>query len=138
MSRSTSPTARLLTKVPRAKGTLMANERAAGIEFAAEWNALEREERRQIRRLVRVGRPQESQPHAQLAVQFAAYQRSRAWFRYFWLWIVPLTVAAVISGSTIHPIVIGLVLGAAASALMVRRNFRRVESINGEFFAGSQ
>jgi hypothetical protein len=127
---STTPSARLLTKAPAARDTRMSKRPAVDAAFAASWNALDRDDRRQIRRLVRIGRPKETRGDAELALGFAAYQRSRPWYRLFWLWIVPLTLAGVVAGMNTHPIVIGLVLGAAASAVMVRRNFRRAESIN--------
>jgi xanthine/uracil permease len=42
----------------------------------------------------------------------------------------------VIASANLHPIVIGIVLGAVVSAVMVRRNFTRVERINAELLAG--
>ena len=105
--------------------------------FAAEWNALDKPTRRQIRRLVRIGRPQENADDARMAVGFAAYQRSRAWFRFFWLWFTPLMVAGVIAGFAVHPIIIGMVLAAAGNAYLVRRAFKKTDWLNEPLLAGS-
>ena len=99
--------------------------------FAAEWNALDKPTRRQVRRLVRIGRPQEN------AVGFAAYQRSRPWFRFFWLWFTPLMVAGVIAGFAVHPIIIGMVFAAAGNAYLVRRAFKKTEWLNEPLLDGS-
>jgi hypothetical protein len=99
-------------------------------DFANEWNETDKYKRRQIRRLVRIGRPQENSADARLGVGFAAYQRSRPWYRYFWYWLVPLTAAGVVAGFAIHPIVIGMVMAAAANALIVRRAFKKAEWLN--------
>ncbi len=101
--------------------------------FIKRWNGTLAPERRQIRRLVRIGRPVESTEQAELAVGFSEYQRSRPWWRYFWLWFVPAVLVAMLAAVNIHPIVIGIVLGAAASVIMVRRNFTRVRKINRAF-----
>jgi hypothetical protein len=101
--------------------------------FIATWNALPKAERRQIRRLVRIGRPVEHEDQAPLAVGFADYQASRPWWRYYWFWLVPAVVIALIAAVNIHPIVIGIVLGGMATAIMIRRNFKRVRVINAEF-----
>ncbi|MSZ93736.1 MAG: hypothetical protein F2584_06595 [Actinobacteria bacterium] len=105
--------------------------------FAAEWNALDKPTRRQIRRLVRIGRPQENADDARMAVGFATYQRSRAWFRFFWLWFTPLMVAGVIAGFAVHPIIIGMVLAAAGNAYLVRRAFKKTDWLNEPLLAGS-
>jgi hypothetical protein len=99
-------------------------------DFATEWNEADKIKRRQIRRLVRIGRPQENAADAHLAVGFAAYQRSRPWYRLFWFWFIPVVVAGVIAGFAIHPIVIGMVLAVAANALIVRRAFKKAEWLN--------
>ena len=138
MSNSARVSGRLLEAAPPASRRSRKQTTSVDVtDLASQWNDLQRGERRQIRRLVRIGQPQESREDAELAVQFAAFQRSRAWFRFFWLWIVPLTVAGVIAGFGIHPLVIGLVLGAAVSALMVRRNFTRVEKVNAKLLGSS-
>jgi hypothetical protein len=131
MARTTT-TGKLLTKAPSAKQSKMAKAPAVDTDFAAEWNSLDKPERRQIRRLVRIGRPQESAEHARLAVAFAAYQRTRAWYRFFYLWLAPLAVAGLIAGLNLHPILIGMVLGGLAMAYMSRRNYKRAEKINAE------
>lgn len=140
----TNTSGKVLTTAPSAKATRAEKKRQAATasvspefaEFAGTWNELEKDRRRQIRRLIRIGQPQESVADAELAIGFATYQRTRPWFRFFWLWIVPLTIAGIMAGANVHAIVIGLVLGAAASAALVRRNFKRVEKVNAELLAG--
>ena len=99
--------------------------------FTGEWNGLDKLRRRQIRRLVRIGREQESVADARLAVGFADYQRSRPWYRFFWLWFPVIVVAGVIAGFALHPIILGMVLAVAANAILVRRSFKRAEWVNG-------
>ena len=99
-------------------------------DFAAQWNGLDKGSRRQIRRLIRVGRPQESAENARFAVRFADYQRTRPWSRYFWLWLLPLFVGGFYAGAQIHPIVIGIVGGLAANAVLVRWNYSRTAKVN--------
>lgn len=137
MARTTT-TGKLLTKAPGAKQSKMTKAPAVAADFAAEWNSLDKAERRQIRRLVRIGRPQETVAEARLGVAFAAYQRSRAWYRFFYLWMVPITVAGLVAGLNLHPLVIGMVLGAAAVAYMSRRNFKRADTINAPVLAGER
>ena len=98
--------------------------------FAAEWNGLDKPTRRQIRRLVRIGRQQENATDARLAVGFAAYQRTRPWYRLFWLWFVPMIIAGTIAGFALHPILIGVVLAVAGNAILVRRNFKKADWLN--------
>lgn len=105
-------------------------------QFAAEWNALDKPTRRQVRRLVRIGRQQETAEDARLAVGFAAYQRTRPWYRYFWFWIVPLLVAGVIAGFALHPILIGVVLAVCGNAVLVRRGFSKAEWLNEPLLGG--
>lgn len=88
--------------------------------------------RKQIRRLVRNGRPQETLTDARLASGFAAYQRSRAWYRWFWAWFPLLVVAALFAASLVHPVVLGIVLALGGNALLVRRSFRRTDLVNAE------
>jgi ferric-dicitrate binding protein FerR (iron transport regulator) len=104
-------------------------------QFAQRWNALNKVHRRQIRRLARIGRAQENSADAQLAVVFAAFQQSRSWYRRFWLWFPVLVVAGVIAGLAIHPLIVGIVVGFAANALFVRRNYSRVAIVNAELLA---
>lgn len=113
-------------------GRVMASTDGVDAAFIAEWNALDKQHRRQVRRLVRIGRAQENADDARLAVGFAAYQRTRGWYRNFWLWFVPLIVAGVIAGLSVHPILLGMVLAAAGNALLVRRAFKRAEWVNEE------
>jgi hypothetical protein len=132
----TRTTGKLLTKAPSAKESKMATGPVVDEAFATRWNALEKSERRQIRRLVRIGLPQPTPEAAELAVGFAAYQRTRPWFRYFWLWIWPLAIAALIAAANLHPIVMGLVLGAVVVSFMSRRNFKRAEKVNAPVLTG--
>lgn len=106
------------------------------VEFVEQWNAADPAVRRQVRRLVRVGRPAPDAEQAELAVGFGAYQRSRPWFRLFWLWFPVAVVIALLCAMALHPIVLGIVLGLAVNALLVRRNFRRVEKVNDEVLTG--
>ncbi len=138
MSNSSRASGRLLEATPPSSTRRLKRSASVDVtDLASQWNDLEKGERRQIRRLVRIGQPQENSENAELAVRFAAFQRSRPWFRFFWLWIVPLTIAGTIAGGSIHPLVVGLVLGAAVSAVMVRRNFKRVEKVNAELLGSS-
>ncbi|MFM8862154.1 MAG: hypothetical protein ACKOIA_06845 [Acidimicrobiia bacterium] len=104
----------------------------AGVDaaFVAQWNALDKQHRRQVRRLVRIGREQENVADARLAVGFAAYQRTRPWFRFFWLWFPVLSVAGIVAGLALHPIVFGMILAVLGNALLVRRAFRRADWVN--------
>src|SRR6188472_4044445 len=131
MSSTTKRAGKVLSKTPGAKESKMAATKVVDEAFAATWNSLEKDERRQIRRLVRIGQPQEAPAEAELAIGFAAYQRTRPWFRFFWLWLVPLAVAGLIAGANLHPILIGIVFGFVAVSIMARRNFKRVEKVNG-------
>lgn len=100
------------------------------LAFINEWNSLEKLRRRQIRRLVRIGKEQENVADAKLAVQFAAYQRSRTWYTRFWFWFVPLVVAGIIAGLALHPIILGMIFAGAGNALLVRRAFKRADWVN--------
>jgi len=98
--------------------------------FVSAWRALDSGERRRIRRLVRVGRPVTDRENAAVAVAYARYQRSRPWWRLFWLWFLPGLLFAIGVAVTIHPIVIGVVLAFAGQAILVRRNTGRAEAVN--------
>lgn len=107
-----------------------------GDDFVAGWNALPRQQRLRVRRLVRLGRPLDDGPEAALAVAYARFQRSRAWARTFWIWFVPGVVLALAVASSIHPILIGVVLALAAQAVFTHRNLRRAERVNGLLLDG--
>ena len=94
--------------------------------FADEWNALPFADRRRLGRLVRIGRLPEDPEEARLATEFAAFQRTRMWWRYFWVWFVPGLVLALGVAAVIHPIVIGIVLASAGQAVLTRRNATRI------------
>ncbi len=102
----------------------------AAPSFAEAWNSMDKARRRQIRRLVRIGRPQQEAADVGLATAFADYQRTRPWYRLFWLWFVPVVIGGLMAAAMIHPIVIGMVLAAAGNAVLVHRNFTRVEKVN--------
>ncbi|HEY5153456.1 MAG TPA: hypothetical protein VIJ47_01910 [Acidimicrobiales bacterium] len=109
---------------------MRAKPRAAHADFIEAWNNADRTDRRRVRRVVRVGRPVETAEDAQLAVGYAAFQRSRAWFRYFWFWFVPATLVAMFAALNIHPIVVGIVLAMAGNGLLLRWNIRRADKVN--------
>ena len=96
--------------------------------FADDWNALPFAERRRLRRLVRLGRLPDDPADAELAMAFAAHQRTRLWWRLFWLWFVPGLVLALGVALLIHPIVIGIVLASAGQALLTRHNATKIAS----------
>ena len=98
--------------------------------FVEEWNSLDRNDRRRIRRLARIGRPQESPDDARLGLGFVEHQRGRPWFRYFWWGFAPLVLIALFAAFMIHPIVVGIVGGLAANWVVVRRNYGRFERVN--------
>ena len=128
---------KLLKSSKPAKPAKDSKASAADPDFAAEWNAADKSERRQIRRLVRIGRPQQTEADAKLAVGFAAYQRTRPWYRFFWLWFVPVVIGGVGAGFATHPIVIGMVAAVAVNALLVRRAFRRTDIVNRPVLEGT-
>jgi hypothetical protein len=99
-------------------------------DFLTAWRALPRADRLRIRRLVRLGRPLASREESQLAAGYAAFQRSRIWFRLFWLWFVPGLFLALGVATQIHPLMIGVVLAFAAQAVYTHRNLGRVEAVN--------
>jgi hypothetical protein len=105
-------------------------------DLAAEWNELPKRHRKGIRRLTRLGRPQVDAHDAELAIRFATFQRTRGWYRYFWLWFVPLMLGGLTAGAALHPVVIGMVLAAGFTALWARRGYRLVEQINGPVLVG--
>ena len=101
-----------------------------GERFEQAWNGLPRADRLRLRRLVRMGRPLEDEREAAVAVAYARFQRTRIWIRLFWWWFVPGLVLAVGLATSIHPIVIGVVLALGAQAVYTRRNLHRTEQIN--------
>lgn len=129
---------RTSSEAPSARASKGAGATRPGVDpgFAAEWNALDKPTRRQVRRLVRIGRQQENAADARMAVGFAAYQRTRPWYRFFWLWITPLFVAGVIAGFALHPILIGIVLAVCGNAILVRRGFSRADWLNEPLLEG--
>jgi hypothetical protein len=100
--------------------------------LTAEWNELPKRHRKGIRRLTRLCRPQLDQHDAEMAVAFAAFQRNRAWYRFFWLWFAPLMVGVLVAAAAIGPLAVGVVLGAGFFAVWARRGYRQVEQINAK------
>jgi hypothetical protein len=94
-------------------------------EFVTGWNALDRSKRKQLRRLVRLGRPIDDPELDRLAPGYAAYQRSRLWMRLFWIWFVPGVLLALSIASQVHPVLVGAVMAMAAQAVFTNRNLRR-------------
>lgn len=101
-----------------------------GDEFVRQWNALDVKDRRRVRRLVKLGRPLEDAEEAALAIAYGRFQLSRTWMRFFWLWFIPGVVLAIGIATSIHPLLIGVVLALSAQAFATRRNLRRVEQVN--------
>ena len=134
---SSSNNGKLLKSAKPAKSARVSKASAVDPDFAGRWNATDKSERRQIRRLVRIGRPQETEADARLAVGFAAYQRTRPWYRFFWLWFVPIIIGGLGASFATHPIVIGMVAGVAINALLVRRAFRRTDIVNAPVLEGT-
>lgn len=102
--------------------------------FAERWNGLDARERRRIRRLVRIGRPGADAADAELAVGFARYQRNRKLWRWFWAWFSVAMVLALVTASTIHPLVIGVVLAIGGQTVLAWWNYRRAERVNAALF----
>jgi hypothetical protein len=134
---SSSNTGKVLKSSKPAKPAKVSASSAVDPDFAGRWNATDKSKRRQIRRLVRIGRPQETEADARLAVGFAAYQRTRPWYRFFWLWFVPIIIGGFGASFATHPIVIGMVAGVAVNALLVRRAFRRTGIVNAPMLEGT-
>lgn len=126
-----------VTKTRKAKTPAPVPVAPEHAEFAAVWNALSKERRRQVTALVRIGRPQETREDAELAVSYALYQRSRAWFRYFWPALVVLGLIGLLAAANVHPIAVGVVLGLAGGAVIMHRNCKRVEKINAPILDGA-
>lgn len=104
--------------------------------FVDRWNSLDKDHRKQIRRLVRVGRPQENPADAALAVGFADHQRTRLWYRLFWLWFPVLVLGGLYAAMSMHPLVVGMMLAVAANAFLVRWNFARTAKVNAGLLGG--
>lgn len=100
-----------------------------GQEFFDAWHALDATAQRRIRRLVKIGRPVEP-AEALLAVGYARFQAKRPWQRFFWFWFVPGLLLALGIGITIHPVVVGLVIGMAVVGARTHVNLTRAEAIN--------
>lgn len=100
-----------------------------GADFVRQWNALDRRDRKRLRRLVRLGRPVDDPTEAALATAYARFQRTRIWAQLFWLWFVPGVVLALGVATQIHPLVVGVVLAMAAQAVYARRNLKRAAAL---------
>jgi hypothetical protein len=104
----------------------MAISGAAQPEFIAEWNDSERGRRRRVRQFARLGRLPEDASDAALAVGYAQYQLTRVQHRTFWFWLVPSVIVLAGLVSTIHPVLVGIVIGLGVYAVYVHRNFNRL------------
>jgi hypothetical protein len=93
--------------------------------FPLEWNALARNERLRIRRLVRMGRPVEPSELAHLAPEYARWQMRRPWMRLFWLWFVPGLVVVLGVAAQLHPILVGIVIALGAQAVWAWFSLRK-------------
>lgn len=98
--------------------------------FISEWNALDRHDRRIVKRLVRIGRSIDDPKLARVAVGYARYQRSRIWARFFWAWFAPGVIVALAVASQVHPLALGVVLALAAQAVLTNRNLRKRASLH--------
>jgi hypothetical protein len=98
--------------------------------FVDEWNQLEPMERRQLRRLVRLGRPIEDPRLAALAGEYARFQRGRPWARLFWVWFGPGLLIALSIASQMHPVILGIVLALAAQAVFTNYNLRKTSRLS--------
>jgi len=110
---------------------------ALDVDFADRWNQLDKPRRKQIRRLIRVGRQQQTTEDARLAVGYAGYQRTRVWYRWFWAWFPVVTIGGLLAAGFVHPLVVGLVFGVAANALLVIRGYRKVERVNADLLGAT-
>jgi hypothetical protein len=139
-TRTSGPSGKVLSSDPSAsmsraekrKARATASVAPEHAELAGTWNELDAARRRQISMLMRIGRPQESVEDAELAVAYATYQRSRTWYRFFWPALVVLVIAGFVAASSVHPALVGAVLGLAGSAVIMRRNGKRTEKVNAE------
>jgi len=82
-----------------------------------------------------MGRPVASPEEARMAVAFAGYQRSRPWFKLFWIMFVPGLVISLAVASTLHLVVMGVVMAIAAQAAWGWVSLRRVERVNRRLLA---
>jgi len=98
--------------------------------FGPEWQDLERTDRIYVRRVVRTGQAfRAGEDHlAAVGARWARYQRARPIQRLWWAWFLPSLLVCLAVGARIHPIVVGIVLAAAAQALVVRRNVKKAAS----------
>jgi len=103
---------------------------------AVAFNALPRVDQKVLRRTVRMGRPLATPAEARMAVAFARYQRSQPWYKLFWVLFVPGVVISMAVASTLHLVVMGVVLAAAAQGAWGWRSLRRVERINRHLLTG--
>ncbi|MGH9278714.1 MAG: hypothetical protein ACRD12_11520 [Acidimicrobiales bacterium] len=98
--------------------------------FVRDWNALPRQDRLRMRRMVRLGRPVADAREAKLAVAYGTFQRSRPWTRFFWLWFIPGVIIALGLAGQLHPLFVGVVIMLAAQGVFTWFNLRRVERVN--------
>ena len=93
--------------------------------FATQWNALERSDRKRLRRLVRIGRPVDPPELQPLAAQYARFQMQRPWMRFFWLWFVPGMFVVLSGAAGMHPVFLGVALALGVQAAWAWFNLRK-------------
>jgi Flp pilus assembly protein TadB len=98
---------------------------AASTGFLDSWNALDRMERAQLRRLVRMGRSSDDPRLDALATDYARHQIAQPWMRFFWMWFVPGVVIALGVAANVHPILVGVALVLAAQAVWAYFSLRK-------------
>jgi hypothetical protein len=94
--------------------------------FAAKWNSLERSDRLQLRRLVRMGRKIDEPELAPLAPAYARWQLQRPWMRFFWLWFVPGIFIVLGVAAQLHPILVGVTIALGAQAVWAYISLRKL------------
>lgn len=93
--------------------------------FSAKWNVLDRGQKMHLRRLVRMGRKIEDPELADLAPDYAKWQMSRMWMRYFWFWFIPGIFVVLGVAANIHPILLGVVIALGAQAVWAQISLRK-------------
>lgn len=72
-----------------------------------------------------MGRQPDDRSEAELAADYARFQLTRPWIRFFWVWFIPGLIVAMLVAVRVHPIVVGIVIALAAQAVFAQRNLRR-------------
>jgi hypothetical protein len=93
--------------------------------FSTKWNALDRQDRLRLRRLVRIGRTVDDPELARLAPGYAQWQMQRPWMRLFWLWFIPGIFIVLGATARIHPLLVGVTIALGAQAVWAYFNLRK-------------